>query len=68
MLQRLRNKIVPASFNSTMDPLTINETTFNVMQGVTANTVYTPTITTATKNIYPGNTGAFTSVSINHHY
>jgi hypothetical protein len=51
-----------------MDLLTINETTFTIKQEATANTVYTPTITTATKNIYPGNSGALNSVSINHHY
>ena len=62
MLQVLLNKIISASFNSTMHPLTINETTFTIMQratagfistlSFTANTFSASTITTVAKNIY----------------
>jgi hypothetical protein len=67
------NKIVTATFNMSMDPLTINATTFTLKQGatailgavtysgstasftpavaLTANTVYTATITTGAKNL-----------------
>jgi len=73
----LINKIVQASFNSTMDPLTINETTFTIRQDAnaflgmayhstsTANTFYISTITTYTKNIYRHTVPAFISVTSN---
>lgn len=67
------NKIVTATFNTTMDPTTVNTNTFKIKQGstaisgvvsyigsvatfiptnvFTANTIYTATITTDTKNL-----------------
>jgi hypothetical protein len=65
MLQALPNKIISASFNWAMDPLTINETTFTIKQAATAIPYNIPT--PADKNIYRQTVPALISV-INHHY